>query len=293
MTKQKKSTRQAIQKRLASIAIFAMLATFLAYEEPTIDIAWVTAILLLTVYLFAFEIVDVDVAAIFILVLLGLTDFLAPVMGLVLVAAGIVYFVLAGHLVLPSIKRESTTRGRDTITYFHDLYGIHPSLSEVVVRDGNELVGIVLGEVEVTYKVRAIGIKYSGEESMVGPGSMDYATKFEAGMVLRILAATDRLDEFVDRFKLRRRAKLGATPSRGYKNYLLILRLSTGTRAPILNADIAKKKPRCSAGLFFRSGSSYFGTTFAALGPLGPRSLSKVTVCPSASDLNPPLWMAE
>ena len=83
MTKQeKKTTRQGIQKRLASIAIFAMLATFLAYEEPTIEIAWVTAILLLTVYLFAFEIVDVDVAAFSIMVLLGLSDFLAPVMGL-------------------------------------------------------------------------------------------------------------------------------------------------------------------------------------------------------------------
>ena len=37
---------------------------------------------------------------------------------------------------------------------------------------------------------------------------MAYDTKFEAGMVLGILSATNRLDEFVDRFKLRRRAKL-------------------------------------------------------------------------------------
>ncbi|MFK5914998.1 MAG: SLC13 family permease [Woeseiaceae bacterium] len=49
---------------------------------PTIEIAWVTAILLLTIYLFAFEIVDVDVAAISIMVLLGLTSLLAPYMGL-------------------------------------------------------------------------------------------------------------------------------------------------------------------------------------------------------------------
>ncbi len=362
MVKQeKKTTRQAIQKRLASIAIFVMLAIFLAYEEPTVEIAWVTAVLLLTVYLFAFEIVDVDVAAISIMVLLGLTDFLAPVMGLekglvdprhlldgfssnavisiiavmiigagldktgimgkvatfilkvggnaegriipvisgtvavissfmqnvgatalflpvvsrisarsglpmsrllmpmgfcailggtvtmvgssplillndliltsntalspeqqmetwglfsvtpvglVLVAVGILYFLLAGRLVLPSIKSESTTRGRDTLTYFHDLYGVYPALSEIVVEDDNELVGKVLGEVEVTYKVRAIGVKYSGEESLVGPGSLAYDTKLEAGMVLGILATTDRLDEFVDRFKLKRRAKL-------------------------------------------------------------------------------------
>ena len=359
--KHKPTTRQRIQKRLASIAIFVMLALLLAYEEPTIEIAWVTAILLLTVYLFAFEIVDVDVAAFSILVLLGLSDFLAPVMGLekglvdpkhlfdgfssnavisiiavmiigagldktgimskvaafilkvggsaegriipiisgtvaiissfmqnvgatalflpvvsrisarsglpmsrllmpmgfcailggtvtmvgssplillndliltsntalppeqqmetwglfsvtpvglVLVIAGIIYFMLAARLVLPDIESESATKGRDTLTYFHDLYGIRPSLSEVVVQDGNELVGKVLGEVEVSYKVRAIGVKYGGEESMVGPGSVDYDTELEAGMVLGILAATDRLDEFVDRFKLKRRAKL-------------------------------------------------------------------------------------
>jgi di/tricarboxylate transporter len=54
---------------------------------PTVEIAWVTAILLLTIYLFAFEIVGVDVAAVSIMVLLGLTSLFAPVMGL---SAGLV-----------------------------------------------------------------------------------------------------------------------------------------------------------------------------------------------------------
>ena len=71
-----------IKKRLASIAIFLMLALFLAYEAPKIEVAWVVAILLLTIFLFAFEIVDIDVAAISIMVLLGLTTLLAPIMGL-------------------------------------------------------------------------------------------------------------------------------------------------------------------------------------------------------------------
>jgi di/tricarboxylate transporter len=77
-----KSTRSIIKRRLASLTIFIMLGAFLAYEEPTIEIAWVTAILLLTIYLFAFEIVDVDVAAISIMVILGLTSLFAPIMGL-------------------------------------------------------------------------------------------------------------------------------------------------------------------------------------------------------------------
>ena len=69
-------------KKLISIALFVMLGIYLAYEVPTIETAWVMAFLLLTIYLFAFEIVSVDVAAISIMVLLGLSDLLAPVMGL-------------------------------------------------------------------------------------------------------------------------------------------------------------------------------------------------------------------
>lgn len=76
------STRSVIKKRMASIAIFVILGALLIYEEPTIEIAWVTAILLLTIYLFAFEVVDVDIAAITIMVVLGLTNLFAPIMGL-------------------------------------------------------------------------------------------------------------------------------------------------------------------------------------------------------------------
>ena len=62
--------------------IFLIAGLGLASIAPTIEVAWVTVILLLTIYLFAFEIVDVDVAAISIMVLLGLTELLAPIMGL-------------------------------------------------------------------------------------------------------------------------------------------------------------------------------------------------------------------
>jgi len=69
-------------KQLVAAAIFSVLAVYLSTVVPSIQIAWVTAILLLTIYLFAFEVVDVDVAAITVMVLLGLTTLLAPYMGL-------------------------------------------------------------------------------------------------------------------------------------------------------------------------------------------------------------------
>ena len=62
--------------------IFVATALWLASQVPTIEIAWVMAILLLTIYLFAFEVVEVDVAAVTIMVLLGLTTLLYPLMGL-------------------------------------------------------------------------------------------------------------------------------------------------------------------------------------------------------------------
>lgn len=69
-------------KHLIAFTIFTVMGVYLAMIVPSIEIAWVTAILLLTIYLFAFEVVGVDVAAASIMVLLGLTSLFAPLMGL-------------------------------------------------------------------------------------------------------------------------------------------------------------------------------------------------------------------
>jgi di/tricarboxylate transporter len=66
---------------LAALA-FGIVAVALAWIAPTPEIAWVSAFLLLTIFLFAFEVVGVDVAAITVMVLLGLTSLTAPWMGL-------------------------------------------------------------------------------------------------------------------------------------------------------------------------------------------------------------------
>jgi di/tricarboxylate transporter len=81
-TSKKRLSKENIKKQLAIGAIFILAALGLAHEVPTLEIAWVGSILLLTIYLFAFEVVAVDVAAITIMVVLGLTSLLAPLMGL-------------------------------------------------------------------------------------------------------------------------------------------------------------------------------------------------------------------
>ncbi len=69
-------------KKIIAAIILIKIAIVTSQYVPTIEIAWVTAILLLTIYLFAFEVVPVDVAAITIMVILGLTTLFAPFMGI-------------------------------------------------------------------------------------------------------------------------------------------------------------------------------------------------------------------
>jgi len=68
-------------KWLAGI-IFVVLGWYVTGLTPSTEIAWVTGLLFFTVYLFIFEIVKVDEAAITIMVLLGVSSLLAPAMGL-------------------------------------------------------------------------------------------------------------------------------------------------------------------------------------------------------------------
>ncbi|MCW8930482.1 MAG: SLC13 family permease [Gammaproteobacteria bacterium] len=69
-------------KHVIALTVFSLVGIYLATIVPSVEVAWVTSILLLTIYLFAFEVVGVDVAAASVMVLLGLTSLLAPWMGL-------------------------------------------------------------------------------------------------------------------------------------------------------------------------------------------------------------------
>jgi di/tricarboxylate transporter len=348
-------------KQLVAAIIFAVLAALLATVVPSVEIAWVSGILMLTIYLFAFEVVGVDVAAISIMVLLGLTSLLAPFMGLeqglvdnkhlfdgfssnavmsiiavmiigagldktgimskvaafilkvggttegriipiisasvgfvssfmqnvgaaalflpvvsrisarsrlpmsrllmpmgftailggtmtmvgssplillndliltsnkalpaaqqmdtwglfsvtpvgiALIATGIIYFVLAGRFVLPKTRSESSTVGSDPMQYFHDVYGVDYSLSDLVVPEGSDLIGKVMDDVETSYRVRVIGRKRTGEEPRVGPGSLARDTEFRAGMVLGVVADPHDLVHFVEKYHLKQRRQL-------------------------------------------------------------------------------------
>ncbi|RKZ64492.1 MAG: SLC13 family permease [Gammaproteobacteria bacterium] len=349
------------RKQLIAAVIFAALALFLSTVVPSVQIAWVVAVLVLTIYLFAFEIVSVDVAAVSVMVLLGLTTLLAPYMGLeqglvdnkhlfdgfasnavmsiiavmiigagldktgimskvaafilnvggttetriipvisatvgfissfmqnvgaaalflpvvarisarsgiplsrllmpmgftailggtmtmvgssplillndliitsnkalpadaqmetwglfsvtpvgaALIITGIAYFVIAGRFVLPKTKSESSTSGSDSMGYFHEVYGVNYSLSEVVVSDGSPVIGMLLDEIENACRIRVIATKRPSDDIRIGPGALARDLEIEAGMILGVIADPNDLNSFVEKSKVKKLEKL-------------------------------------------------------------------------------------
>ncbi|WP_177433191.1 SLC13 family permease [Thiohalobacter thiocyanaticus] len=70
------------KKQIVAAILFLAAGVYIAGVVPTVEIAWVSAFLLFTIFLFAFEVVEVDVAAVTVMVLLGLSALFAPLMGL-------------------------------------------------------------------------------------------------------------------------------------------------------------------------------------------------------------------
>ncbi len=122
--------------------------------------------------------------------------------GIALLVAGISYFVLAGRFVLPSSKHDSITKATNTMQYFQDLYGLDYGLFEVEIPVGSPVIGKLLDDVELTWKVRVIAAQRSSEELRIGPGGLARDIGIQAGMVMGILAAPDRMLTFIEDNKL-------------------------------------------------------------------------------------------
>lgn len=128
--------------------------------------------------------------------------------GLALVATGILYFVLFGRFILPKNKRQDSTSGEDTMSYFQDVYGLNYKMYEVVVTDHSSLQGMKLDDIEDTYDIRVIATKMPGQGTHVGPGALDRDTGISAGMVLGIVSERSDLKNFVDKYELKKRDEL-------------------------------------------------------------------------------------
>lgn len=121
--------------------------------------------------------------------------------GIALVATGIIYFVVAGKWVLPTVK-EDQSEPVSAIEHFQEVYKINYDLFEVSVPATSDLVGMKLDDIETISRVRIVAIQDANNNSLVGHDSVDRSTAIEANMTLGLLTSKEDLDSFVEGFKL-------------------------------------------------------------------------------------------
>jgi di/tricarboxylate transporter len=122
--------------------------------------------------------------------------------GIALVISGIIYFVLAGRLVLPVIQSK-LTEGGDTTDYLQRIYGITYDITEVEVSPQSPLVGWTMEEVEKKFYVRIVGMR-SSDGLRLAPGGLARDVKIPARASLAVMASRDRLETLVHTNQLTR-----------------------------------------------------------------------------------------
>lgn len=129
--------------------------------------------------------------------------------GLVLVATGIVYFMLAGRLVLPTIKGEGG-KATDSIAYLQKTYGVEYCMKEMVIPKDSGLVGKTLNDIERVNKVRVVAMVRGGNDLAIGPGGVARDVPFEANSAIGIVASKENCSAFAARYDLRTREDFDA-----------------------------------------------------------------------------------
>jgi len=91
--------------------------------------------------------------------------------GIALVLSGILYFVVFGRWVLPSVQgRDEATSGLSMAEYLKSTYKLKSDLVEVIVPEGNILVGQRIEDMMVAHNLYIIGTYYGGQK-VIAPRS--------------------------------------------------------------------------------------------------------------------------
>jgi len=122
--------------------------------------------------------------------------------GVALMTTGIIYFVLAGKYVLPSVSSDTQANKAGSAKYLEEIYGVDYLLFEVSVPEDSPLVGQMLEDIETEHKVRIIAIKAAGSGTRSSRGDISRDLHITGDSVLGILCSPAHLKDFVDTFGL-------------------------------------------------------------------------------------------
>ncbi|MBU0499675.1 MAG: SLC13 family permease [Gammaproteobacteria bacterium] len=115
--------------------------------------------------------------------------------GLALVITGIVYFVLAGKFVLPTIQAKSGA-AHNAKEYLDKTYGVGYDLYEIVIPAESPLAGKSLDEIEDDHAIRVVAVE-KGDGPRFGAQGVDRTLAIGPGSVLALLASPDIIEPFL------------------------------------------------------------------------------------------------
>ena len=124
--------------------------------------------------------------------------------GIALVAAGLIFFLVFGKSVLPGGTTDTSVRGTGTARFMRRLHGVHAAVREVEVPADSILVGKKIVDVQLEYDVRIVASRYAGKVLVAPPVDAPIA----APATLAVIAQPDKLKQFVAAARLKLRPKL-------------------------------------------------------------------------------------
>ncbi len=113
--------------------------------------------------------------------------------GLALLASGILYFLFLGKWLLPASSQNSQPAPARTKNYFKDVYGIEGDVFELLVTVDSPMVGMTVGEVEqLPGAPRLLGIRNTEEPRLAPPSD----EMIWVGTVLGVMGTRDMVGRF-------------------------------------------------------------------------------------------------
>jgi di/tricarboxylate transporter len=111
----------------------------------------------------------------------------------VLLASGILYFLIAGKFLLPRAKEKSTGAPARTKTYFADVYGIKGDVYELLVTVDSPLVGMTIADAEQVENAPILLAIRNTEEPRLAPPSDEMIW---VGTILGVMGTRDIVGRF-------------------------------------------------------------------------------------------------
>ena len=113
--------------------------------------------------------------------------------GIVLLVAGILYFLVGGRFLLPKASEKATGAPARTASYFADVYGIKGDLYELLVTVDSPLVGMTIADAEEVEGAPMLLAIRNTEEPRLAPPSDEMIW---VGTILGVMGTRDQVGRF-------------------------------------------------------------------------------------------------